>query len=162
MLTRRGAGLAQIVLASVWLGAAALLAAVVAPAAFAVLPTRSLAGDLVGRVLPVIFWAGMLVFASAMVLGVWTDARSKYKPRVLAGAVGGTACMIAQLAVDPMIERVRARAHGPVDALAATDPLRVAFGQLHLFSVVLLGLAMLAAGAVLVLAVRGESHSLSN
>ncbi|OYV71948.1 MAG: hypothetical protein B7Z72_05865 [Gemmatimonadetes bacterium 21-71-4] len=156
MLTRRGASLSQIVITSVWLGAALLLAAAVAPAAFAVLPSRSLAGALVGRVLPVIFWSGMLLFASVMVLGVWTDARSKYKPRVLAAAVGGTACMIAQFAVDVMIERVRARAVGPIDALPATDPLRVAFGQLHLFSVVLLGLAMLAATAVLVLALRGE------
>ncbi|MDE3217575.1 MAG: DUF4149 domain-containing protein, partial [Gemmatimonadota bacterium] len=60
MLTRRGASLSQIVGTSVWLGAAVLLAAAVAPAAFAVLPSRSLAGDLVGRVLPVIFWSGML------------------------------------------------------------------------------------------------------
>ncbi|MDE3053640.1 MAG: hypothetical protein KGJ70_07130, partial [Gemmatimonadota bacterium] len=81
---------------------------------------------------------------------------SKYKPRVLAAAVGGTACMIAQFVVDGMIARVRARARGPVDALPAADPLRVAFGQLHLFSVVLLGLAMLAAAAVLALALRGE------
>jgi Domain of unknown function (DUF4149) len=162
MITRRGAAMGQIVMCSVWLGAALLLAAAVAPAAFAVLPSRALAGALVGRVLPVIFWSGMLLFASVMVLGVWTDARSKYKPRVLAGAMGGTACMIAQFVVDVLIGRVVARAHGAVDALPATDPLRVAFGQLHLFSVVLLGVAMLAAAAVLVLAVRGERQPLPN
>ena len=70
-------------------------------------------------------------------------------------ALGGTACMIAQLIVDAMIARVRARIPGPVDALAATDPLRVAFGQLHLLSVVLLGIAMLSAFAILIIAVRG-------
>ena len=109
-----------------------------------------------------IFWAGMGLFATVMVLAVWTDAASKYKPRVLFGAIGGTACMIAQLVVDVTIERVRARAHGPIDALPATDPLRVAFGQLHLFSVVLLGVAMLAAAAVLVLALRGERRAASS
>ncbi|HVA56724.1 MAG: DUF4149 domain-containing protein [Gemmatimonadaceae bacterium] len=155
-ITGRSAGLAQVALSAWWLGAAILLAAAVAPAAFAVLPTRSLAGDLVGRLLPVIFWAGMAVFASVMVLGAWTDTASKYKPRVLAAAVGGTACMIAQFVVDGMIARLRAQAHGPVDALAPTNPLRVAFGQLHLFSVVLLGVAMLAAALVLVLALRGQ------
>ncbi len=158
-VTRRGAGLAQIAASAFWLGAALLLAAAVAPAAFAALPSTSLAGDVVGRVLPVVFWAGMALFAAVMVLGVWTDAASRYKPRLLAAAVGGTACMIAQLVVDPMIARVRARAHGPVDALAAADPLRVAFGQLHLISVVLLGVAMLAAAAVLVLALRGQRES---
>lgn len=156
IVTRRGAGLAQIALSAWWLGAAILLAAAVAPAAFAVLPSRSLAGDVVGRVLPVIFWAGMAVFASVMVLGAWTDAASKYRPRVLAAAMGGTACMIAQLVVDVLIARVRAQARGPVDALAADNPLRVAFGQLHLFSVVLLGVAMVSAAAVLVLAMRGQ------
>ena len=154
-VTPRGAALAQIVLGAFWLGAAVLLAAVVAPAAFAVLPSRSLAGDVVGRVLPVIFWSGMVVFAAVMVFGVWTDLSTRFKPRVLAAALGGTACMIAQFVVDVMIARVRARMSGPVDALPATDPLRVAFGQLHLLSVVLLGVAMLSATAILISAVRG-------
>ncbi|MGH7669547.1 MAG: DUF4149 domain-containing protein [Gemmatimonadaceae bacterium] len=154
-MTRRGAALGQIVLGALWLGSAVLLAAVVAPAAFAVLPTRTLAGDLVGRVLPVIFWSGMVMFAAVMVFGVWTDANSRFKPRVLAAALGGTACMIAQLVVDAMIARVQARIAGPVDALAATDPLRVAFGQLHVLSVVLLGIAMVGAAAILIIAVRG-------
>jgi hypothetical protein len=154
-ITVRGAALAQVVISAVWIGAAVLLAAVVAPAAFAVLPSRTLAGDVVGRVLPVIFWAGMAAFAGVMLLGVRTDARSRFKPRVFAGAIGGAACMIAQLIVDVMIGKVRARISGPVDALSATDPLRVAFGQLHVLSVVLLGLAMIAATAILVIAVRG-------
>ncbi|HEY5219201.1 MAG TPA: DUF4149 domain-containing protein [Gemmatimonadaceae bacterium] len=154
-ITRHGAALGQVALGALWLGAAILATAVVAPAAFAVLPTRTLAGDVVGRVLVVIFWSGIVVFAIAMVLGAWTDARSKYKPRVLAAALGGASCMIAQLIVDAAIARVRARINGPVDALAVIDPLRVAFGQLHLVSVVLLGIAMLAAATVVVVALRG-------
>lgn len=154
-ISTRGAALWQVVTTSIWLGAAILLAAVVAPAAFAVLPSRTLAGDVVGRVLPVIFWAGMANFAAVMLFGIRTDARSRFKPRVFAAAIGGAACMIAQLIVDVMIGKVRARINGPVDALAATDPLRVAFGQLHVLSVVLLGLAMIAATAILVIAVRG-------
>lgn len=153
-ITRAGAALGQIVICGLWLGGGILFAAVVAPAAFAVLPNTTLAGDLVGRVLPVVLWSGMAVFAAVMVLGAWTDAASRFKPRVLAGAIGGTACMIAEFVVDTMIARVQARIHGPVDALAATNPLRVAFGQLHLLSVVLFGIAMLSALAILVIAVR--------
>ena len=44
-----------------WLGAALLFIAVVAPAAFAVLPSRALAGLVVGRVLPVLFWSGAVI-----------------------------------------------------------------------------------------------------
>ncbi len=157
-LTRRGAGLWQVVLISLWLGATVLFAAAVAPAAFAALPTRTLAGDLVGRVLPVVFWSGMVLFAAVVLLGVRADARSRLKPRILAAALGGASCMIAQLVVDSWIERVRARIHGPVDALAVTDPLRIAFGQLHALSVVLLGVAMVCAAVVLGIAVR-DLHS---
>ena len=55
-----------------------------------------------------------------------------------------------------MIARLRAQVGGPVGRPAPDDPRRVAFGQLHLFSVVLLGVAMLAAALVLVLALRGQ------
>ena len=48
-------------LLSALLGAGILFASVVAPAAFAALPSRSLAGALVGRVLPVVFVAGTLL-----------------------------------------------------------------------------------------------------
>ncbi len=154
-ITRGGAALGQIVVGAMWLGAALFLAAAVAPSAFAVLPTSTLAGDLVGRILPVLFWSGMVMFAVTMVLGAWTDAMSRLKPRVLFGAIGGAACMIDEFIVDAMITRVQVRMHGPVDALAATNPLRIAFGQLHLLSVVLLGIGMVSALIVLVLAVRG-------
>ena len=69
--------------------------AVVAPAAFAVLPTRTLAGALVGRVLPVLFWCGMLVGVGVAVLGVarrpargWRDGRGPHRRR---GVRGGAA-----------------------------------------------------------------------
>ena len=43
---------------ALWLGAAGFFSAAVAPALFAVLPTRTLAGEVVGRVLPVVFYVG--------------------------------------------------------------------------------------------------------
>src|SRR4029453_4191577 len=57
------------VLLSAWLGPPVLLAPVVAPAAFAVLPSRTLAGALVGRVLPVVFIAGLIVALASL----WLD-----------------------------------------------------------------------------------------
>jgi hypothetical protein len=57
-LSAREASVSVVLLLAAWLGAGMLLAAVVAPAAFAVLPSRTLAGALVGRVLPTVFIAG--------------------------------------------------------------------------------------------------------
>jgi uncharacterized protein DUF4149 len=120
-----------------WLGAAILLSASVAPAAFAVLPSRMLAGALVARILPAVFVAGILVGALAAALSpTWRRA---------AALIMAVSCAAAQFAVGPRIDRLRIAIAGPVDALAATDPRRVAFGRLHGLSVALLGVAMLAA-----------------
>ena len=64
-----GAHLTSLVVLSLWLGAALVVGAVVAPAAFAVLPTRTLAGALVGRVLPALFWSGAAVGLLVAMLG---------------------------------------------------------------------------------------------
>ena len=143
--------LASIVLLAAWLGAAILVAAVIAPAAFAVLPTRTLAGALVGRVLPVLFWSGM-------VIGVVVAALAARLPAP-AWRVGGAvtlaaACIAAQLVVAPRIESVRAAIGGPVDALDPADPRRQAFGRLHGLSVAWMGLGMLGACVTLLLLVR--------
>ena len=45
----------------VWLGAAAFFSIAVAPVLFAVLPSRALACDVVGRLLPPIFYSGIVV-----------------------------------------------------------------------------------------------------
>ena len=135
---------------ALWLGAALLFSAVVAPAAFAVLPTRTLAGDIVGRILPVIFYAGIAVGVLTIALAR-TDAEEwQWSTAMVAGALIAVTCAIAQFIVGSRIELVRSRIAGPVDALAPGDPLRVEFGRLHGVSVALLGVAMLAAAAALV------------
>jgi hypothetical protein len=154
----------SVVVLSAWLGAAVLAAAVVAPAAFAVLPTRNLAGALVGRVLPVLFYGGAVVGVVALLLGrPWTASAA----RPVAGAIMVATCLAAQLIVAPRIERVRADAGRPIDELAVGDPRRTAFGRLHGASVMLLGMAAVAGGAALVLtlramAVAGTTREISN
>lgn len=144
--------LATACIAACWLGAALLLAAVVAPAAFAALPSRTLAGALVGRILPVVFISGCVAGVAALVLGEPAGAI-----RTTAAIVWVASCAIAQFVVTPRIERLRGAA-GPIDALAPDAPLRVAFGRLHGVSVGLLGLGMLAALAVLLSVVRGMAQ----
>ena len=144
----------QLCALALWLGASVLFSAAVAPAAFAVLPTRTLAGDIVGRVLPVIFYAGMLVGVLVIALDFADAEEWRWNTSVIAAAVVAIACAAAQFVVGSRIDQVRSRIAGAVDALAPGDPLRVEFGRLHGVSVALLGVAMLAAAVALVAAAR--------
>ena len=154
-------------LLSAWLGAATLFAAVVAPAAFAALPSRTLAGAVVGRVLPVVFIAGIVIAVLSLALDRGRHGRSP-RGRRTALIVTALACGAAQFGVAPRIERVRNQIGGPIEQLAEGDPRRVAFGRLHAISVGWLGLAMLGAATTVVLtsiapkprtSVRGEPAS---
>jgi hypothetical protein len=145
----RDVGLTSLLL-SAWLGAAALFSAVVAPAAFAALPSRTLAGALVGRVLPVVFIAGIVVALAGLLLDRGRGGRSPGVRRA-ALIVTALACATAQFYIAPRIETVRREIDGPIEQLASTDARRIAFGRLHAVSVGWLGLAMLAAGTALVL-----------
>jgi hypothetical protein len=146
--------LVQIVLLALWLGSALFLSAVVAPALFAVLPSRTLAGAVVGRILPVVFYAGMAIGAIVVALQFTAPRANAWQIRGVAGTLMVAACAVAQFVVGPRIERLRATVGRPIEELAAGDAQRVAFGRLHGFSVAWLGLAMLAALVAVIVAAR--------
>ena len=147
--------LASLLLIGAWLGAGAIVAAVVAPAAFAVLPTRTLAGALVGRVLPPLFYWGIATGLVAVLAARGLGRDRLVTTATVAGFVTAVSCAVAQLVVEPRIERVRAEIPGPVDALPPGDARRAEFGRLHAASVLWLGAGMLAAGvAAVTIAVR--------
>lgn len=156
----RGAGaVAQIIVLALWLGAALFFVAVVAPAAFAALPTRTLAGAMVGRVLPALFVAG-LVAGSVVMLVEWRlSSRAAVTSRMVAGFVTAVSCAVAQFGIAPRIATIRAQTGGSLETLPAGDARRMAFGRLHGLSVVWLGIAALAALLALALAVRSQRRS---
>lgn len=137
-------------LLALWLGAAALTAAVVAPAAFAVLPTRALAGALVGRVLPVVFVGGLVVGVAGAALAS-SGGGAFGRARVWLPAACALLCAVAQFGITPRIQTLRAAMGPDIEALAKDDPRRAEFGRLHGVSVLFMGAAGLAAGAALVL-----------
>ena len=156
--------LASAVALSLWLGAVLVVGAIVAPAAFAVLPTRTLAGALVGRVLPTLFWSGAAVGVLLAILGR-TDQSAR--TRTFLGLAVTVSCLAAQLVVAPRIARVRADVAVPIERLARDDARRVAFGRLHAASVALLGVAALSGAAALfftmrALTGRNDRHGISN
>lgn len=143
----RAAAIELALLAS-WLGAAIVVAAVVAPAAFRVLPSRTMAGAIVGEVLPIVFVAGLAIAIAAVVIEARVN-RHALRVAVTAPFVAMIiGCAVAQFVITPKIEAVRLSiGGGAVDALDATDPRRVRFGKLHGYSVLWMGVAMLGATA---------------
>ncbi len=136
-----------------WLGAALYFSAVVARGAFVALPNRTLAGALVGQILPALLDAGI-------VAGLWLAAVSFLtRPGLVRsasryGGLGVAAlCGVARFVILARIAELRRSMAVTVDALQPGDPMRRAFGELHALSVGALGLAMLIAlGAAVIVA----------
>lgn len=144
----RGIAVAQLIAASAWLGAALLFAAVVAPAAFAALPSRTLAGALVGAVLPALFLAGIVLGAGLVIASLALRRGRLVTPGTVGGLLITISCAAAQFVVAPRIERARASIGGPIESVPSSDPRRVAFGRLHGASVAWLGVAVVGAAIV--------------
>jgi hypothetical protein len=130
-------------LLAAWLGAAVYFSITVTRAAFAVLPSRTLAGAFVGQALPVLDDTGVLVG----VLLIGAALRSPSGSTRTASLAGGVAIValtaLARLAILPRIARLRLSMPAAIESLPIDDPARRAFGQLHAMSVGALGLAVL-------------------
>ncbi|MHB8840150.1 MAG: hypothetical protein ACYC7F_14510, partial [Gemmatimonadaceae bacterium] len=118
---------------------------------FAVLPTRALAGEMVGRVLPVVFLGALIVPVLVHAIAPAMRRSALAKSVSVASALAAAAALWV---VNPRIAALRAAAVVPIDQLAPADPRRALFGVLHAGSVALLGLAMLAMAVLLVLLAR--------
>ena len=137
----------RLLLIGLWLGAAVFFIGV-AQSSFAVLPSRELAGAVVSRTLTILNFSGMaigllLILTSLIVRGepnrflLWAE-------RVLLVIVTG-ACVVAQFVIGLWMGITRAQMGKPIDELAADDPLRVQFNNLHMYSEWVLIAAMAAA-----------------
>lgn len=140
-----------------WLGAALYFTVVVTRAAFAVLPSRTMAGALVGQTLPVLFDTGMVIGAVLVATGFFASSGAARTASLVGGVAIGVLCALARFVILARIERLRLALPAAIDSLPVTDPSRVAFGQLHALSVGALGLSMLA-GIVVVVVL---AHTLS-
>ena len=144
-------------LLAAWLGAALYFTVVVTRAAFAVLPSRTMAGALVGQTLPVLFDTGMLVGAVLVATGFYASSGATRTTSLIGGVAIALLSALARFVILARITRLRLTLPAAIDSLPVTDPARMAFGQLHALSVGALGLAMLTGIAVVVML----AHSLS-
>jgi hypothetical protein len=147
----------RLLLLGMWLGAAVLFSFAVAPGAFAVLPARELAGAIVTRIIGVVNVGG---FALALLLLVTAFARRgaarkrAWTLEVVALAALALATGVGHWVVAARMAALRVALGRPIDDVAASDPLRVAFNSLHGYSVAAMTTAMLAAVVAFILIAR--------
>ena len=147
----------RLLLVALWLGAAIYFSFAVAPSAFAVLPSRELAGALVTRTLAVVNVSGFIVALVVLLtspLGGRIVNRFARWAEIAALAVLAAATAIGHWVIAARLREMRAVMRGTIDALAQSDPARVAFNDLHGYSVKALGAGMLAALLAFVLIAR--------
>lgn len=137
----------RLLLLAIWLGAAIYFIGV-AQSAFAVLPSRELAGNVVNRTLSLLNYSGLgiavlLLLASLIASGkvnkVWL-----WIERFLLLVVAA-ACGIGQFVIGFWLLSIRTQLGRPIDEVAVDDPLRIEFDTLHEYSVWVLFGGMIAA-----------------
>ena len=137
----------------VWLGGLIFFAFVLAPTAFSVLPSRHLAGSLVGRTLGTLHWMGMvsgLVFlASSILYSRFTKGTMHvFAARHVLVCLMLALTLISQFGIIPRMDTLRASI-GEIDSVPPDNPARMQFDALHVWStrvesgVFLLGLVVL-------------------
>ncbi len=138
----------RLLLIALWLGAACFFSFAVAPGAFAVLPSRELAGSIVSRTLMIVnisgFVIGLILLASSFLKQETTNRFRLWAERFLL-IVLSAACAVGQFVIAVWLGFIRSQVGRPIDEIAAEDPLRIQFNNLHEYSVWVLITAMTAA-----------------
>lgn len=149
----------RIALLSGWLGVMAFFSFVVAPSAFAVLPTQHLAGQIVSRTLNVAEIFGIVISFILLVILFFSRGR---KGKLFLFEVVVTLLMLAATVLSRLVSSnmhsLREQAGEGLYLLPLTDPIRSGFDQLHQYSVGLMGFTMLAAVALIGLLVRRKGN----
>ncbi|MDT4952769.1 MAG: hypothetical protein QOJ02_907 [Acidobacteriota bacterium] len=158
----------RLLLIALWLGGAVFFSATVAPSVFSVLRSRDVvyaneaAGSIVTRTLSILNTGGFII-ALLLLASAFLFSRSVKRRTLLAEAVSLVVVAIAtgvgQWIIAARMLGLRAAMGRPIDDVAADDPLRVSFNSLHGYSVMALGVAIIAAAvALLLIARRSETR----
>jgi uncharacterized protein DUF4149 len=144
----------RLLLVGLWLGAAVYFSSVVAPSVFFVLRASQvpnvgeIAGTLVTRTLSVVnvggFIISLLLLVSAFALGKGLGKRSFFL-ELASLIIVAVSTGIGHWLIAAKMRALRVAMVLPVDQVPIDDPRRVAFNQLHGYSVTALSIAMIAA-----------------
>jgi hypothetical protein len=152
----------RLLLISLWLGAALFFSAVVAPIVFQVLRgfglvnANEIAGTIVTRSLAIINTGGFAISVLVLVTVFFFRQAAGRMPFLAEVTSLGIVVIMTALGEWVISARMRALrlAMVTIDQVSPGDPRRVAFDNLHRYSVASLGIAMLAATIALVLIAR--------
>jgi hypothetical protein len=136
----------------IWLGGL-IFFPVVAQTAFSVLPTRHLAGLVVGRSLGILHWMGIasgVVFLASSILynRLISGAAHLFATRHVLIVLMLTLTLISQFAIIPRMDALRTTIPAEIDSVPVDNPDRMQFDALHIWStrlesgVLLLGLVV--------------------
>jgi hypothetical protein len=160
----------SLLLLGLWLGAAIFFSAAVAPNVFAVLrgaelPNAiALAGSIVNRLLRIINTGGFEISLFLLVVS-WFATRNQTRLRRFAGMISlvimAIMTGIGQWVIVPRMSALRTGMQLPIDQIARDDPSRIAFDNLHRYSVLAMGVAIFAALVAFIITARGSSPAVS-
>jgi hypothetical protein len=136
----------------VWLGGIIFFGAVLAPTVFTVLPTRHLAGSVVSPSLNRLHWmgivSGIVFLITSMIYSRLTSGSAHvFAARHVLLIMMLLLTLTSQFAITPKMATLRA-SMGEIDKVSPSDPARVQFNALHIWStrlemgVLFLGLAV--------------------
>ncbi len=147
----------------VWIGGL-IFFPVVAQTAFSVLPTRHLAGSVVGKSLGILHWmgivSGMMFLASSMLysrLSTGTAHVFSTSHVLICLMLGLT--LISQFGTIPRMDTLRASIGAEIDSVPADNPARMQFDSLHVWSTRLEGGVILLGLVVMYLAAKSAPSS---
>jgi hypothetical protein len=149
----------RILLLGLWLGAAIFFSAAVAPALFGVLRgaglanANELAGAIVTRLLGIVNRGGLEIALFLFVTGFFVNRNRSRLARwaeMISLAIVAIMTAVGHWVIAARMSALRTAMQLPIDHIAPDDPRRIAFDNLHRYSVLLLSVAMCAAVAAFV------------
>jgi hypothetical protein len=158
----------RLFLLGLWLGAAVLFSAVVAPTSFSVLRSFNLpnageiAGTIVSHTLSVVNISGFFLSLVLMVIAFGLGrnySRGRLSAQIVLLAIMAVTTATGEWLIAARMRALRAAMIVPIDQVSLSDPKRVAFAALHGYSVAALGVAIIAA-LLVCFVVRNRSRTL--
>jgi uncharacterized membrane protein len=139
----------------VWIGGLIFFAFVLAPTAFQVLPNTHLAGNLVGRSLNKLHWiaivSGIIFLISSLLYSYLAQGTAHmFAMRHILVCLMLALTLVSQFWIIPRMDTLRAQV-GDFASVPLTDPVRVQFDALHVWSTRLEGAVLLLGMAVVYL-----------
>lgn len=155
----------RLTIVSFWLGIMVMFSVGVAPAAFFILKDQQRkAGDIVNLALGGTEIAGIaLGLVLLVLLFLSKEQRGRlFQIEALTLALMTLTMLISKFVVSAKLHAMREQFGETLQTMAASEPAKVAFNQLHQYSVWLMSAAMLGALVLIVLLIRNSPQSKNN